>query len=285
MRPERRTPALAERIDPRAWFALPTLVLVAAVFVYPTGWLLLRSVTEPSLGIQNYAAALKQPIYLRVLWNTFVISGSVTTLCLAIGYPVAYTMAHSGERARRFLVFVVLVPFWTSLLVRTFAWMVLLQQKGLVNDFLMGIGLITAPLALIYNRIGVLIGMVQVQLPFMILPLYSVLLRIDPIYSQAAATLGAPPARSFLRVYVPLSLPGIFTGCALVFIISLGYFITPALLGGPRDVMISQLILSQIEDFGNWGLAGSLSAILLVSAAVTVWIGYRLTAAKIRWAQ
>jgi len=276
---------LAEGVDRRAWFVVPALALVAIIFLYPTGWLLLRSITEPSWGLQNYAAVIKQPIYLRVLWNTFVISASVTAICLAIGYPVAYTMVHSSERVRRLLVFVILVPFWTSLLVRTFAWMVLLQQKGLVNDFLMSVGVITAPLALIYNRVGVLIGMVQVQLPFMILPLYSVLLRIDPSYSLAAATLGAPPMRNFLRVYFPLSLPGVFTGCALVFIISLGYFITPALLGGPRDVMIAQLILSEIEDFGNWGLAGSLSAVLLLSAALTVWIGYRLSAARARWAQ
>ena len=276
---------LAEGVDRRAWFVVPALALVAVIFLYPTGWLLLRSITEPSWGLQNYVAVIKQPIYLRVLWNTFVISASVTAICLAIGYPVAYTMVHSSERVRRLLVFVILVPFWTSLLVRTFAWMVLLQQKGLVNDFLMSVGVITAPLALIYNRVGVLIGMVQVQLPFMILPLYSVLLRIDPSYSLAAATLGAPPMRNFLRVYFPLSLPGVFTGCALVFIISLGYFITPALLGGPRDVMIAQLILSEIEDFGNWGLAGSLSAVLLLSAALTVWIGYRLSAARARWAQ
>ncbi|HUK09222.1 MAG TPA: ABC transporter permease [Stellaceae bacterium] len=272
-------------MDRRAWFVVPALALVAIIFLYPTGWLLLRSITEPSWGLQNYAAVVKQPIYLRVLWNTFVISASVTAICLAIGYPVAYTMVHSSERVRRLLVFVILVPFWTSLLVRTFAWMVLLQQKGLVNDFLMTVGVITAPLALIYNRVGVLIGMVQVQLPFVILPLYSVLLRIDPSYSLAAATLGAPPMRNFLRVYFPLSLPGVFTGCALVFIISLGYFITPALLGGPRDVMIAQLILSEIEDFGNWGLAGSLSAVLLLSAALTVWIGYRFSAARVRWAQ
>jgi len=276
---------LAEGVDRRAWFVVPALTLVGVIFLYPTGWLLLRSITEPSWGLQNYAAVIRQPIYLRVLWNTFVISASVTAICLAIGYPVAYTMVHSSERTRRLLVFVILVPFWTSLLVRTFAWMVLLQQKGLVNDFLMSVGVITAPLALIYNRVGVLIGMVQVQLPFMILPLYSVLLRIDPSYSLAAATLGAPPMRNFLRVYFPLSLPGVFTGCALVFIISLGYFITPALLGGPRDVMIAQLILSEIEDFGNWGLAGSLSAVLLLSAALTVWIGYRLSAARARWAQ
>ncbi|HLI13925.1 MAG TPA: ABC transporter permease [Alphaproteobacteria bacterium] len=275
----------AEGIDGRAWLVTPAVLLLLVVFLYPVGWLLLRSVNEPVWGLQNYASALQQPVYLRVFWNTIVISASVTALCLAIGYPVAYTMAHAGARARRFLVFIVLVPFWTSLLVRTFAWMVVLQRDGLINDMLIGLGLLKTPADLIYNRIGVLIGMVQVQLPFMILPLYSVLTKIDPLYTQAAATLGAPPWRNFLRVYLQLSLPGALTGCALVFIISLGYFITPALLGGRQDVMIAQLILIQIEDFGNWGLAAALAMILLVGTAISFALIRRATAARAGWAR
>jgi putative spermidine/putrescine transport system permease protein len=226
-----------------------------------------------------------RPVYLRVFWNTVEISLSVTLLTLLIGYPVAYTMAHSGERLRRFLLLVVLVPFWTSLLVRTYAWMVLLQRNGLINNALLGLGIIDEPAALIYNRLGVLIGMVQVQLPFMILPLYSVLTRIDPRYEHAAATLGAPPMRSFLRVYLPLSLPGVLTGCALVFVTSLGYYVTPALLGGRQDVMLAQLILGQIENFGNWGVAGALSLILLAGTALTLALVWRVAGVERSWAR
>jgi putative spermidine/putrescine transport system permease protein len=266
----------------RLLLAAPALLLVGSVFLLPVGLLLLRSLSDPRWGLQNYIAALAQPVYLRVFWNTVVIAGSVTGLCLMIGYPVAYTMAHAGERGRRFLVFVILVPFWTSLLVRSYAWLVLLQQNGLVNQALVGTGLLAEPAQLVYNRLGVLIGMVQVQLPFMVLPLYAVLSRIHPRYGQAAATLGAPPSTEFRRVYLPLSLPGVFTGCALVFITSLGYYITPALLGGRQDLMIAQLILIQIGDFGNWGVAGALAIILLFGAAVSLALLYRIAAARQR---
>jgi putative spermidine/putrescine transport system permease protein len=268
--------------DRRLWLAVPALLLIGVVFIIPVGLLLLRSLSEPRWGLQNYIAAFAQPVYLRVFWNTVVIAGSVTALCLIIGYPVAYTMAHAGERGRRFLVFVILVPFWTSLLVRTYAWLVLLQQNGLVNSALVGSGLFAEPAQLVYNRLGVLIGMVQVELPFMVLPLYAVLSRIHPRYGQAAATLGAPPVSEFRRVYLPLSLPGVFTGCALVFITSLGFYITPALLGGRQDLMIAQLILIQIGDFGNWGLAGALAIILLFGAAVSLALLYRMATARQR---
>jgi len=131
--------------DRRLWLAAPALLLIGVVFIIPVGLLLLRSLSEPRWGLQNYIAAFAQPVYLRVFWNTVVIAGSVTALCLIIGYPVAYTMAHAGERGRRFLVFVILVPFWTSLLVRTYAWLVLLQQNGLVNSALVGSGLLAEP--------------------------------------------------------------------------------------------------------------------------------------------
>jgi putative spermidine/putrescine transport system permease protein len=268
--------------DRRLWLAAPALLLIGGVFLLPVGLLLLRSFSDPRWGLQNYVAAFAQPVYLRVFWNTIVIASSVTALCLMIGYPVAYTMAHASERGRRFLVFVILIPFWTSLLVRTYAWLVLLQQNGLINHALVGSGLIAEPVQLVYNRLGVLIGMVQVQLPFMVLPLYAVLSRIHPRYGQAAATLGAPPVTEFRRVYLPLSLPGVFTGCALVFITSLGYYITPALLGGRQDLMIAQLILIQIGDFGNWGLAGALAIILLFGAAVSLALLHRIAATRQR---
>lgn len=265
------------------WLIVPACALLLVFFAYPVFWLLLRSASDPQWGFQNYVTIFDRPVYLQVIWNTFVISATTTLSCLLIGYPLAYTMANSSDRTRRLLVFVVLIPFWTSLLVRTFAWMVLLQRKGLINEVLMGIGLIEQPLALIYNRTGVLIGMVQVLLPFMVFPLYAVMVRIDKRYSDAAATLGAPPVRNFLRVYLPLSLPGVLTGSTLVFIISLGYFITPALLGGTGDTMIAQMIEQQIANFGNWGLAGALAVVLLVSAVALLALVNRLVGMKEVW--
>jgi len=257
------------RVDSRSWLVAPAAVLLLVVFVYPVFWLLLRSFSDPVWGLQNFRILIDRPVYLRALWNTVVVSGTVTFFCLLLGYPLAYTIANAGPKLRRLLVFAVLIPFWTSLLVRTFAWMVLLQQKGLINQTLLQLGLIDRPLTLIYNRMGVIIGMVHILLPFMILPLYSVLTRIDPGYTSAAASLGAPPVRNFLRVYLPLSLPGVLTGTVLVFVIGLGYYITPALLGGPGDTMIAQLIETQVAEFGRWGLAGALALILLLGTSVT----------------
>lgn len=260
--PSRRT------IDARSWLVVPAAAVLVIAFIYPVFHFLLRSFSDPVWGLQNFRILIHQPVYARALWNTVVVSGTVTLFCVVLGYPLAYTIANAGPRMRRLLVFAVLVPFWSSLLVRTFAWMVLLQQNGLINKVLLSLGLIDVPLTLIYNRVGVVIGMVHILLPFMILPLYSVLLRIDPSYTSAAASLGAPPVSSFLRVYLPLSLPGVLTGTVLVFVIGLGYFITPALLGGPGDTMIAQIIAMEVSDFGRWGLAGAVALVLLLGTSV-----------------
>ena len=266
------------KIDSRSWLVAPAVAVLGIVFVYPVFWLLLRSFSDPLWGLQNFRALIDHPVYLRALANTVVVSGTVTVFCLLLGYPLAYTIANARPRVRRLLVFAVLIPFWTSLLVRTFAWMVLLQQKGLINQTLLQLSLIERPLTLIYNRIGVIIGMVHILLPFMVLPLYSVLTRIDQSYTSAAASLGAPPVRNFLRVYLPLSLPGVLTGTVLVFVVGLGYYITPALLGGPGDTMIAQLIEMQVAEFGRWGLAGALAVILLLGTSVTFALVQRMLA-------
>jgi putative spermidine/putrescine transport system permease protein len=266
-----------DRIDVRGWLVVPAVLIVGVLFAYPVSWLLVLSVSDPEPTLRNFKMLIEAPVYLRALWNTILISGSVTLLCMLLGYPIAYTMAHVGDRLRRLLVFIVLIPFWSSILVRTFAWIVLLQQKGLINKTLVDyLGLVETPLTLIYNRTGVLIGMSHILLPFMILPLYSVLSRIEPSLSQAAASLGAPPVRSFVRIYLPLSLPGLVAGSVFVFVIGLGYYITPALLGGPGDAMIAQLIEMQIADFGNWGLAGALAVILLLGTTMTFLLVSRL---------
>lgn len=276
-------PSRLRRIDGNLLLVLPAALLMVVCFAWPVLHLLAQSFTQPHPGLQNYHALLTHPVFARVLANTVEISATVCLCCLLIGYPVAYTMAGAQPKLRRLLVFMVLIPFWSSVLVRSFAWLVLLQRNGLINDALIGLGLLQHPARLVYNRIGVLIGMVQILLPFMIFPLYTAMARIDPAYAQAAATLGAPPVRGFLRVYLPLTLPGVLTGSVLVFVIALGYYIVPALLGGIGDSMVAQVIESQVADFGNWGLAGMLSAVLLAGTCITLALVLRVYGARNAW--
>ncbi len=255
-------------MDRRALLVLPALLVLLIVFLGPVGWLLSRAFTEPHLGLQNFALLYERPIYLRVVLNTVLISAVATPICVVLGYPVAHAMTYASPRVRRLLIFLVLLPFWTSLLVRSFATVILLERNGPINAALMATGLISSPLPLLYNLTGLMLGAVQVLLPLVIFPLFAVMQRIEPGYMQAALTLGSTPARAFLRVYLPLTLPGVMTGATLVFISTLGYYVTPALLGGPRQTMIAQLIQSQIADFGNWGVAGALSIVMLVVTAL-----------------
>jgi len=265
-------PALANR----ALLVVPALILLFCVFAYPVGSLLLRSLSDPVWGLQNFRAIIEQPVYFNALRNTVGISGSVTLICLLAGYPLAYTIAQASGRMQRLLIFSVLIPFWSSILVRTFAWLVILQHRGLVNRAIVGLGIVDAPITMVHNRIGVLAGMVHILLPFMVLPLYAVMVRINGTYTQAAASLGAPPLKNFFRVYLPLSWPGVVNGTVLVFVMGLGYFITPALLGGPGDTMIAQLIETEVSDLGRWGVAGALAVVLLFGVAVTFALLFRV---------
>ncbi len=257
------------------WLLLPALLVLAVAFLWPVGWLLSRAFTQPRPGLQNFVLLWQHPIYLRVVWNTILISAIATPITVLLGFPVAHAMTHGGPRTRRWLIFLVLVPFWTSLLVRSFATIILLQRHGPVNGTLRALGLIGQPLPLLHNLTGLLAGAVQVLLPFVIFPLYAAMLRIEPSLMQAAMTLGARPVRAFLRVYLPLTLPGLMTGATLVFISTLGYFVTPALLGGPRQLMVAQLIQDEIAQFGNWGVAGALSLVLLAATGALLWLLHR----------
>ena len=265
-----RLPSLSpmRRFDRRNWLVLPALVALGVAFVWPVSWLLSRAFTSPTVGFDNFVLLWERPVYLRVIWNTVLISAVVTPICVVLGFPVAHAMAHGPVRWRRWLVFLVLIPFWTSLLVRSFATVILLQRRGPVNSALLSIGLIDDPLPMLYNLTGVLSGSVQVLLPFVIFPLHATMARIEPSWMQAALTLGAGPVRACLRVYLPLTIPGLLTGATLVFISTLGYFVTPALLGGPRQLMIAQLIQDQIGNFGNWGMAGALSLVLIAGTGL-----------------
>jgi putative spermidine/putrescine transport system permease protein len=217
-------------------------------------------------------------VHFDVLLRTFAVSLSVTVLCVLTGYPLAALMARSKGWVANTLLILVLLPFWTSLLVRTSAWVVLLQSRGVVNSGLIWLGLVDAaqPLDLIYNRIGVLIAMTHILLPFMVLPIYSVMKSIPPVYLRAASSLGAPPLSTFWRVYLPMSMPGVSAGGLLVFILALGYYITPALVGGPRDQMVSYFIAYYANQVTNWGMAAALSAILLVAVLILYAIYNRL---------
>ncbi len=212
-----------------------------------------------------------------ILVRTFWIAALVTFACACIGYPYAIIAASLSGWKRDLMLAAVLLPLWTSLLVRTAAWFILLQEKGLINDLLITLGIIDTPLALIFNRTGVIIAMTHVLLPFMVLPIYSVLITIPKNLMPAAASLGANPVRAFLRVLLPLSLRGVASGGLLVFISAIGYYITPALIGGPGDQMISSIIAFYATGSANWGMAGALGVVLLVATLVLYSVYARLS--------
>jgi putative spermidine/putrescine transport system permease protein len=264
---------------------LPALAWLGIVFVYPLGRLLWASLFTPTLSLASYARLLGSSIYLTVFVNTFEISATVTMLALALGYPLAFVLATAGPRVSRLMLAAIIVPLWTSVLVRTYAWMVLLGRRGLVNEGLQSLGLLDAPLPLLYNRLGVTIGMVHVLLPFMVLPIYSVMKGIDVDLLKAAQNLGANRRQAFLRVYVPLSLSGLATGSLLVFVSALGFFVTPALLGGRRDMMIAMLIDNQISQLLDWGLGSALAVVLFSITAGLLLAVQRFTRAERVWAR
>jgi putative spermidine/putrescine transport system permease protein len=221
-----------------------------------------------------------QAIYVDVLLRTFGMSLVVTVICLLAGFPLAYLMASLPARTANLLLIFVLLPFWTSILVRVAAWIVLLQAEGLVNQALRSIGLIDQPLQLVFNSTGVYIAMVHILLPFMILPLYSVMKGISPVYMRAALSLGCPPFRSFWKVYFPQALPGVGAGCLLVFILCMGYYITPALLGSPKEQMASYFVAFYTNQTINWGMAAALSAILFIATLLLYMVYSRLVGSQ-----
>jgi len=218
----------------------------------------------------------EQRAYGGILLRTFQISLIVTLLCLLLAYPLSYWLSTLSERKANVLMIVVLVPFWTSILVRVAAWIVLLQSEGLVNSALLDIGVISKPLELLFNRTGVIISMTHILLPFMILPLYSVMKSVPPTYVRAAVSLGSAPLAAFARVYIPQTLPGVGAGALLVFILSIGYYITPALLGGADDQMLSYYIARYTNVEVNWGMACALGALLLAATMLLYGVYRRL---------
>lgn len=243
---------------------MPALIFVAIFFVFPVIALLLRSVMEPAFGLGNYVELLGSETYVKIFANTFIVSGLVTAISLLIGFPVAWTLAIMPSRLASVIFAILLLSMWTNLLARTYAWMVLLQRTGLINKVLVGMGLIDKPLALVNNLIGVTIGMTYIMLPFIILPLYGVIKKIDPAVLQAAALCGASRWQCLTRVLLPLAAPGMMAGALMVFVMSLGYYVTPSLLGGTANMMLAELIAQFVQSLVNWGMGGAAAFVLLV---------------------
>jgi putative spermidine/putrescine transport system permease protein len=243
---------------------LPALALLALFFVLPVLSLLLRSVLEPQPGLQHYAELVQGSTYVKVLFNTLMVASVVTVVTVLLGFPVAWLMAIAPSGWSRLLMACLLLSMWTNLLVRTYAWMVLLQRTGVINQTLMAWGLIDAPLHLVNNLTGVTIGMTYIMLPFLVLPLHATIKNLDPAILRAAATCGASRWQAFRLVLWPLALPGVASGGLMVFVMSLGYFVTPALLGGASHMMLAELIAQLVQSLLNWGLAGAASLVLLV---------------------
>jgi len=265
----------------RFLFLLPARVFTAVLFLVPLAIIALYSLftrgtyggQSPPLTLDNYAR-LADPLYLSILARSFWLAGLSTLLCLLLGFPLAMFIARSGRRRHLYLQLVML-PFWTSFLVRTYAWMFLLRDTGLVNTALQALGLIREPLPMLYNDGAVVLGLVYGYLPFMVLPLYSTLERLDPSLLEAAADLGATPIVALARITIPMSSSGILAGCVLVFIPCLGAYLTPDLMGGGKSIMIGNLVQQQFTTARDWPFGAALSLALTALVMVLLWYTMR----------
>lgn len=255
-----------------AWFALPLAIMLAVMFLAPMIWFFVMTLSELGDGLFDIIgtmwAVLSSPTIVQAIFLTNWIALIVTLVALIAAYPIAYLMSRSSGLGLTLLLLCVVLPYFTSVIVRTYSWMVILGRQGLINEVLLGVGLIDAPLKLMYNTAAVVVGMAYVLLPYLVLTLYATMKQIDPSLLRAARGLGAGGFASFRRVYLPLTMPGVLSGSLIVFILALGFFITPALMGGPDDVMIAMLIQREVELTLNWPLASITSLFLLVLTLV-----------------
>lgn len=273
--------ALARVRDGRAVaspiLVMPLLTLLAIFFLIPLGTVVVRSFTYPAdAGFANYARVLTDPVSLQYAGNTFRTALVVTVLTVIIGYFYAYAMYKARPGWRLVLLFAALLPFWTSLLVRSFAWTVILRDTGIVNQTLMSLGFIDEPIPLLRTSFAVTIGMTQILLPFVILPCWAAMGRVDTSLLSASRSLGASPTVTFWRIFVPLTTPGTAAGAVLTFILAVGYYITPVLLGGPSDQPIAVLIESAVQQRGDWGTAGALATLVLIAVVLFLAAGWGL---------
>ena len=269
-----------ERREKLAMFglSLPALLLVFVIIVIPVGWLFWLSLfnDEGVLSLSNYTRMFDSKSYTRIFITTFKVSILTTVFCVLISYPFSYFLSQLPKRWATVGLFTVLLPFWTSLLVRTYAWLVVLQRKGLVNEWGIELGLWDQPLKLAHNLNGTLVGMVHIMLPFMVLPLYASMRAINADYIKAASNLGATPTRAFWLVFFPLSLPGLLAGMVVVFVLCLGFFVTPAVLGGGKVIMVSMKIETLIDLFFNFGTASALGVVLMILTLAVLFLAHRL---------
>jgi len=265
-------PRFGEAVGRRPWtlqggnalLLLPLGAFLLVFFFWPLLRIVARSFVDPYPGFENYARIFGTGYVLHVLWTTIETAGIVTVLCLLLAYPLSYAIARAEGRRLKLLMIFVLIPLWTSVIIRSYGWMIVFQRQGVLNDMLLSLGLTQSRLILLPGALAVHVGMVHIMLPFMILPLVASMRGIDRSLLRAADVLGAPPHRRFLEVFLPLSLPGVSAGVALVFMTSLGFFITPALLGGPRFTMAAVLIEEEANVQLDWALASALATTLLV---------------------
>jgi spermidine/putrescine transport system permease protein len=254
-----------------AFVALP-LILVVIVSFFKRG---LYGEIDYSFTLENYVRMMN-PLYFKILWNSVVVSFLTTLICLVLGYPFAYFVARAPQKIRPLLLMFIIVPFWSNSLVRTYAWIVLLRTEGIINTVLLHLGLINQPLKLIYNEIGVLIGLVYTLFPFMVLPLYTSIENLKPALLEAASDLGAVAWKRFIWITLPLTLPGIIAGSILVFIPTLGYFFIPDLMGGSKTMLISNLIKNQFLTARDWPFGSAVSILLILITLVLVGIYMRM---------
>ncbi|MCC7271577.1 MAG: ABC transporter permease [Alphaproteobacteria bacterium] len=275
-----RVAAAARRAAFGAFFmTAPGLVFLGLLFAMPLARLFGLSVEGGTM--EWYEKVFADDLYVTIFIRTAEIAALVTVACLLVGYPIAFLLATTTPLWRAVGFALVMLPFWTSVLVRTYAWMIILGRNGIVNRFLLDYGFIDGPLVLLNTRFAVVLGMVHVMLPFMILPLYSALVRIDPDLPRAARGLGASRVRIFQRVHLPLTLHGIVAGVTLVFVVSLGFYITPALLGGGKVTMIAMVIEQQVRQFLAWNFAGALSVVLLAVTIAVFWVLHQWVARRV----
>ncbi|MDX6750389.1 ABC transporter permease [Geminicoccaceae bacterium 1502E] len=259
-----------------AFLLSPALVVLAVLFVVPLARLFSLAFTDPAGPLATFAILAESSVYRQVMWNTFLVAIAVTGTCAVLAWPVAYVLSRLKGIWFGIALYGVLFPFWISVLVRTFSWMLLLERNGPLNRLLMSTGLTDAPLSLLFNDIGVMIGMVHVLMPYMILPLYGAMIRIDQRLLLASDGLGAGLVDTFRRIYFPLCLPGLAGGATFVFLLSLGFFITPALLGGANAITLSMLIASFVNDRLAWSLAAAGSLVLLAAVLLILGLTARL---------
>lgn len=254
--------------------AAPLLVYMLVFYALPVAAMLLRSVNDPSWTLANYATLFEDVVFQKTFWITINTSVTVTMGCLILGYPVAMGLARAKSMAP-FILVVILLPFWTSVLVRSYAWMVLLGRHGLVNEALLALGMIDRPIRILNTPLATQIAMIHILLPYMILPIANALRQIDPSLIRAASGLGATPFMTFRQVILPLSMSGVAAGTLLTFVLALGFYITPAMVGGPRDITLSMLIAQQVDQL-NWAYAATLSAVLLATALAILAVARKL---------